>query len=159
MYAGIEKLVKEGDWLQWGGPRLFTDGFAKMPGGRARFVTVPIPEIHVPEDKFYFSTRRGKQFNSMTYGPRDPLTGSRRRDDVFLSPADAGRLGLKQGDPVVVRSALGEFRGHVRLADIRQGNVQAYWPEGNVLIERRYDPVSQAPDYNVVVEISRDGAQ
>ena len=45
------------------------------------------------------------------------------------------------------------------LADIRAGNVQAYWPEGNVLIERRYDPVSQAPDYNVVVEISRDGAR
>lgn len=159
MYAGIEKLAKEGDWVQWGGPRLFTDGFAKMPGGRARFVPVPIPDVRVPEGKFYFSTRRGKQFNSMTYGPRDPLTGSRRRDDVFLNPSDAGRLGLKHGDAVTVRSALGELRGHVHLADICPGNVQAYWPEGNVLIERRYDPVSAAPDYNVVVEISRGGKE
>jgi molybdopterin-dependent oxidoreductase alpha subunit len=157
IYAGIERLSKEGDWVQWGGPRLFTDGFPKMPGGRARFIPVEIPEVRVPEGKFYFSTRRGKQFNSITYGPRDPLTGSRRRDDVFLNPADAGRLGLKHGDPVVVRSALGKYCGHVHLADIRQGNVQAYWPEGNVLIERRYDPVSQEPDYNVVVEISGDG--
>ena len=157
MYAGIEKLAKEGDWVQWGGPRLFTDGFAKMPGGRARFAVVPIPEIRVPEGKFYFATRRGKQFNSMTYGPRDPLTGSRRRDDVFLNLEDARRIGVKQGDAVVVRSLLGEFRGRVRLADICAGNVQAYWPEGNVLIERRYDPVSQAPDYNVVVEIEKDG--
>ncbi|HXZ26455.1 MAG TPA: molybdopterin dinucleotide binding domain-containing protein, partial [Terriglobales bacterium] len=108
--------------------------------------------------KLYFSTRRGKQFNSMTYGPRDPLTGARRRDDVFLNVEDARRLGLKHGDAVVVRSALGELRGHVHPADICPGNVQAYWPEGNVLIERRYDPVSSAPDYNVVVEIAKDGA-
>jgi len=48
---------------------------------------------------------------------------------------------------------VGEFRGRARFADIREGNLQAYWPEGNVLIERRYDPVSHEPDYNAVVEI------
>lgn len=153
MYAGIEKLSNEGDAVQWGGPQLFRDGFGKMPGGRARLVSVAIPRIDIPDGKFYFSTRRGKQFNSMTYGPRDPLTGSTRRDDVFLNPADAATLGITEGDEVILRSKLGEFRGRARFADICRGNVQAYWPEGNVLIERRYDPVSAEPDYNAVVEI------
>ncbi len=152
LYAGIEKMSKEGDWIQWGGPTLFRDGFAKMPGGRARFVAVPIPQMDIPPGKFYVTTRRGKQFNSMTFGSEDPLTGS-RRDDVFMNPRDAERLGLSTGDPILLRSPVGEFRGRVRSADIREGNLQAHWPECNVLIERRYDPVSNEPDYNAVVEV------
>ncbi|MGH9668543.1 MAG: molybdopterin oxidoreductase family protein, partial [Terriglobales bacterium] len=153
VYAGIETLAKEGDWIQWGGPRLFTDGFPKMPGGRARFLVVPIPKLDVPPGKFYFTTRRGKQFNSMTWGERDRLTGSRSRDEVFMNPNDAQRLGLAEDDDVLLRSAVGKLKGRVRLADIREGNLQAHWPEGNILIERRYDPVSAEPDYNTVVEV------
>jgi anaerobic selenocysteine-containing dehydrogenase len=114
---------------------------------------VPIPTNEVPEGKFYFTTRRGKQFNSMTYGKKDPLTGSRRRDDIFVNPTDAAALKVDDGDTIVLRSNIGEFRGHVRLSDIREGTLQAYWPEGNVLIERRLDPVSAEPDYNAVVEV------
>jgi anaerobic selenocysteine-containing dehydrogenase len=157
VYAGIEKLAKEGDWIQWGGPRLFADGFAKMPGGRARFALLPLPKLDIPPGKFYFTTRRGKQFNSIVWGERDRLTGSRRRDEVFMNPADARRLGLAQGDAILLRSPIGELRGRVRLADIREGNLQAHWPEGNVLIERRYDPVSAEPDYNTTVEVLKAG--
>jgi anaerobic selenocysteine-containing dehydrogenase len=155
MYAGIEKLEKEGDFVQWGGPMLFADGFTKMPGNRARMSVVQIPKLDVPGDKFYFTTRRGKQFNSITYGQKDPLTGSRRRDDIFISPEDARRLKVADGEEIVLRSSLGEFRGRARYSNIREGNLQAYWPEGNVLIERRYDPISNEPDYNAVVEICR----
>ncbi|MGH9555271.1 MAG: FdhF/YdeP family oxidoreductase [Terriglobales bacterium] len=153
LYAGIEKLSKEGAWIQWGGPVLFRDGFAKMPEGRARFVAVPIPNVEVPPGKFYVTTRRGKQFNSMTWGPRDPLTGSESRDEISMNPRDAERLGVREGDLILLRSAVGELCGRVRPADIREGNLQAYWPECNVLIERRYDPVSNEPDYNAVVEV------
>jgi len=159
IYQGIEKLSREGDFLQWGGPFLFADGFQAMPGGRARFLVVPIPQMDVPEGKFYLTTRRGKQFNSMTYGPRDPLTGSRRRDDVFMNSRDASRLGLADGAAIVLKSSAGQFRGRVRLADIREGNLQTYWPEGNVLITRRYDPVSHEPDYNAVVEVEALGGR
>ncbi len=155
MYAGIEKFSQAGDFIQWGGALLFRDGFINLPDKRARMVPVNIPKIEVPEGKFYFTTRRGKQFNSITYGQKDPLTGSRRRTDVFISADDAARLGLADGDDIVVRSSVGEFRGHARFSDIRNGNVQAYWPEGNILISRRYDPISHEPDYNAVVSISK----
>jgi predicted molibdopterin-dependent oxidoreductase YjgC len=40
IYRGIEKLKKEGDHLQWGGPFLFKDGFASMLDNRARFTAL-----------------------------------------------------------------------------------------------------------------------
>jgi molybdopterin-dependent oxidoreductase alpha subunit len=40
MYQGIEKLTKEGDQLQWGGPQLYKDGFTTMPENRARFTVL-----------------------------------------------------------------------------------------------------------------------
>jgi molybdopterin-dependent oxidoreductase alpha subunit len=159
MYSGIEKLQKEGDWVQWGGAQLFADGFKNMPDHRARFLVVNLPRLDAPAGKFYLTTRRGKQFNSMTYGKADPVTGSGRRDDVFMNPADAERQGLEDGESIILRSACGEFRGVVRLADIHEGNLEAYWPEGNVLIERRYDQVSAEPDYNVLVEVRKAGKE
>ncbi|HUS18545.1 MAG TPA: FdhF/YdeP family oxidoreductase, partial [Terriglobales bacterium] len=155
MYAGIEKFSQAGDYVQWGGPLLFQDGFTNMAEKRARMFAVPIPKIDVPEGKFYFTTRRGKQFNSITYGQKDALTGSRRRTDVFINPFDAKELGVCDGDEVVLRSDIAELHGYVRYSDIRKGNVQAYWPEGNVLISRRYDHISHEPDYNAVVSISK----
>jgi len=157
MYSGIETLEKEGDWLQWGGAQLFNDGFKNMPDHRASFLVVEIPSLVPPAGKFYFTTRRGKQFNSMTYGQADPLTGSRRRDDIFMNPADAAQLQLSEGEAIMLRSSCGEFCGRVWLADIHPGNLQGYWPEGNVLLERRYDPVSAEPDYNAVVEVEKAG--
>jgi anaerobic selenocysteine-containing dehydrogenase len=74
-----------------------------------------------------------------------------------MNPADAARLKLEDREEILLRSRVGEFRGRVRLADIREGNLQAYWPEGNVLIERRYDPVSAEPDYNAAVEVVKNG--
>lgn len=86
------------------------------------------------------------------WGERDPLTGA-GRDEVFISRQDAKRLGLEEGDPILLRSESGEYRGRVKIARIRPGNLQVHWPEGNVLIPyRRFDPDSGEPDYNAVVE-------
>jgi len=43
IYQGIEKLKKEGDQLQWGGPFLFKDGFTGMPDHRALFTVLDPP--------------------------------------------------------------------------------------------------------------------
>jgi molybdopterin-dependent oxidoreductase alpha subunit len=44
IYQGIEKLNKEGDHLQWGGPFLYKDGFTAMPGNRALFTVLDPPD-------------------------------------------------------------------------------------------------------------------
>jgi molybdopterin-dependent oxidoreductase alpha subunit len=151
-YAGIERLHATGDQVQWGGERLCDGWQFPTPDGRAHFaVTVP-PEREVPDGRFVLSTRRGKQFNSMVWTEKDPLTGA-GRDALFLADADAEVLHLGQGDPVLVRSAHGELRARVHLAPIRPGNVQAFFPEANVLLPSGTRDSSGVPDYNTVVDI------
>lgn len=155
-YRGIKDLKKERDSFQYGGPMLLRDGVCEqLPEGKARF-SVVTPQNEIPgEGEFYLTTRRGKQFNSILYGNADPLTGSKSRDEIFLSPEDAARMGLREGDAVLLISSAGEYRGVCRMAPVKTGTVQAYWPELNPLITRRVDPESDEPDYNAIVRISR----
>jgi len=155
MYQGIEKLAKEGDQLQWGGPQLYAEGFTAMPAGRALFTALEPPDRRPAEGKFYLATRRGKQFNSMTFGTTDRLMGAHRRDIIFISAEDAGRLKLSDGAKVKIRSETGAMDGIIQRAPVKSGTLQAYWPEANVLISRRADPVSGEPDYNAEVWIEK----
>ena len=113
------------------------------------------PSHDLPEGSFTVATRRGKQFNSMVFGERDPLTGA-GRDAIYIDGADAAVLGLDEGQRVVLRSATGAYTGRLRLARLPGRSLQVHWPEGNVLIaggaEHR-DPGSQVPDYNAVVTL------
>ncbi len=151
IYQGIEKLTKEGDQLQWGGPYLFKDGFIAMPHNRALFTVLDPPDRRPAEGKFYLAMRRGKPSNSMTFGTTDPLMETTRRDRILISPEDAKHLGLQDSAAVVVCSDTGKMKGVIQLAPVRSGTLQAYWPEANVLISRRTDPVSGEPNYNAEV--------
>lgn len=156
IYQGIEKLKKEGDHLQWGGPFLHKAGqFSGMPNGRALFSVLKPPDRRASASKFHLATRRGKQFNSMTFGTGDRLMSAKSRDIVFMSPEDAQRLDLTDGMRVMVRSSTGEMNGVIQIAPVKSGTLQAYWPEANVLISRRSDPVSGGPDYNAEVSIEK----
>src|SRR5262249_22191251 len=132
-YAGIERLRDTGDQVQWGGARLCDGWQFSTPDGLAHFTVTTPPPRAVPEGSFVLSTRRGKQFNSMVWQEHDPLTGV-ARDELFIAPTDADRLHLRNGDAVAVRSAYGEIRLRIRCVPIRSGNVQAFFPEANVLL-------------------------
>jgi predicted molibdopterin-dependent oxidoreductase YjgC len=137
-YAGIERLRRKGDAFQWGGRLLCEDGAFPTVDGKALFMPLSPPELALPEGWFLCSSRRGRQFNSMVQGQRDPLVGA-DRDSVLMSREDARVLGIGEGDPVVLVSNAGEMR---------------YWPEGNVLLRRgATDPVCGIPDYNTLVQI------
>jgi len=156
IYQGIEKLKIEGDHLQWGGPYLFKGGnFSNMPDNRALFSVLVPPDRRASEGRFHLSTRRGKQFNSMIFGAADRLMGSKTREAVFISPEDAERLGLDDGDRVVLRSQGGEMGGVIQIAPLKPGTLQAYWPEANVLIDRHTDPLSGEQDYYTEVAIEK----
>jgi len=153
-YAGIESLRRKGDAVQWGGPILCEGGRFPTPDGRARFTALAPPELRLPEGGFLLSTRRGKQFNSMVQGEVDPLIGA-RREDILMSSADADALGLREGDPIEVRSEAGRFVGRCKLARIKPRNLQMYWPEANAVIRRGVvDPECGMPDYNAVVTLT-----
>jgi anaerobic selenocysteine-containing dehydrogenase len=91
----------------------------------------------------------------MVHELRDALTGA-AREAVLVSQEDARRLGLVDGEPVVLRNALGEYRGRALIAPVQPGNLEIHWPEGEVLIDSRHrSPLSGIPDYNAVVSLER----
>ncbi|MGQ0549627.1 MAG: FdhF/YdeP family oxidoreductase [Armatimonadota bacterium] len=158
-YDGIQHLRRAGDQFQYGGPHLCWGWQFPTPDGKAHFSVVRPPRFELPADMFLLATRRGKQFNSMVQERTDALTGA-PREAVLVNSDDAGRLGLKDADPVILRSDAGEFRGRVRLAPMKPGNLEVHWPEGNVLIDRRRrSPEAGIPDFNALVRMEKaDGS-
>jgi molybdopterin-dependent oxidoreductase alpha subunit len=155
LYAGIERLSKEGESFQWGGPRLFADGKFATFDGRARFSCVTLKPRRLPDGMFHVSTRRGKQFNAMVWRDGDPLTGA-RRDDILISREDAVRLGVHDGERIRLTSRAGSYVGSVKIDRIKPGNLEVHWPEGNGLLSQgEIDPASREPDYNALVTVEK----
>jgi molybdopterin-dependent oxidoreductase alpha subunit len=152
-YRGIELLSRQGDSFQFGGPNLPPGEDFDTEDGKAHFSTVPMPEPLAEDGRLALSTRRGKQFNSMVQESRDSITGA-MREAVLLSAEDAERLGIADGDEVLVASEVGELRGVALVAQLAPGNVQVHWPEGNALIaDTRRSPQAGIPDYNARVTV------
>ena len=83
----------------------------------------------------------------------DPLTGA-GRDEILISARDLTRLHLGEGTMVQLRSASGTFRGRLKQAFIKPGNLEVHWPEGNALLSGSIiDPDSMEPDFNAAVTI------
>jgi molybdopterin-dependent oxidoreductase alpha subunit len=154
-YAGIETLRKTGDQVQYGGPHLCAGWNFPTPDGKAQFIAVALPDADIPEGLFAVATRRGKQFNTMVFEKKDALNGA-VREAILMNAADARVLGLREGDSIVLRNEIGEYRGIVAFAPIKPRNLQVHWPEGNVLLDHRHrSPESHVPDYNAFVRIER----
>jgi molybdopterin-dependent oxidoreductase alpha subunit len=166
-YAQIAELARQGDQFQWGGPHLCAGRRFPTDDGRAHFQPVSPPGLAAPsgnsapdaEETFVLATRRGKQFKSMVQAELDPLTGA-ERDHVYVARQDAARLGLQTGDPVLLRSATGTYRGRAFVADLAPGTLQGHWPEVNVLIAGGVvEPSGGVPDYNARVTLERDASR
>ena len=154
-YRGIEALRGSGDQFQWGGERLCDGWVFPTEDGRAHLVAIAPSEIRLAPGEFILSTRRGKQFNTMVWSERDPLTGA-DRDALFMAAEDADALAMADGQRVTVTSPQGQVAARVKIAKLRPRNLQMFFPEANALLARgRTEEVSGVPDYNVVVTLSR----
>jgi anaerobic selenocysteine-containing dehydrogenase len=90
------------------------------------------------------------QFNTVVYEEEDLYRGTTRRDVIMMAAEDVARLGLREGDPVTVRSAAGSLDVVVAEVNIRPGNTAMYYPEANVLVDRNIDPESLTPAFKSV---------
>ena len=157
LYEEIGTLTEGGDSFQYGGAHYPSGRDFPTADGRAHFATVTVPDPVPADGRFSLSTRRGKQFNSMVQELSDSITGA-NREAVLIAASDAERLGIAGGDPVLLRSDLGELEAVAAIAPIAPGNLQVHWPEGNVLIGERRSPEAEIPDYNARVEVLRFSA-
>ncbi len=131
--------------------RVFHDGSFPTSNGRAQFHSVTFPQITRTPDTFMMMTIRSEgQFNTVVYEEEDLYRGNTRRDVVMMSADDVARLGLREGQTVTVRSETGSMDVVVSVVNIRSGNVAMYYPEANVLVDRRVDPESLTPAFKSV---------
>jgi anaerobic selenocysteine-containing dehydrogenase len=156
---------------------------AHDPAGRALLKAaeyVPSPEL--PGDDYPFVLDTGRtvyHWHTRTKSARAPeLQAAAPEAWVELSPDDAERLGISDGDLVEVTSARGRIEASARITGIKAGVVfvpfhYGYWDEAegsepngraraaNELTITRWDPVSKQPIFKtaaVRVEEVADGS-
>ncbi len=131
--------------------RTFPEARFATPDGRARFHPTPLPAFAPAPGEFRLMTLRSEgQFNTVVYEEEDLYRGNRRRDVVMMAEADAARLGVAEGEAVVVETDAGQLQVAVALADIRPGSLAMYYPEANALVPRRLDERAKTPAFKSV---------
>ncbi|RYD18631.1 MAG: nitrate reductase [Verrucomicrobiaceae bacterium] len=137
--------------------RLFEDGVFYTPSGKAKMLFSPPADLPEPTDNAYpftLLTGRGtsSQWHTQTRtGKSDILTKLYPENAyVEVNPADARRLGVKDGDNIIVRSRRGEMEASVYVAPtVQKGQVflPMHYPEVNRLTHASFDPHSRQPNY------------
>jgi ferredoxin-nitrate reductase len=139
---------------------------ALAPAGRAFLLAAQYQPPHEePEEEYPFSYTTGRtiyHFHTRTKTARAPqLQGAAPEVWVELSPADAERLGVGEGDVVRVESPRGRLEAKARISGIKEGVVFApfhygYFDEpdahpraANELTITEWDPASKQPLYKV----------
>ncbi|HLY37879.1 MAG TPA: FdhF/YdeP family oxidoreductase [Candidatus Binatia bacterium] len=131
--------------------RTFAEPRFPTADGRAQFAPTPLPSFAPRPDELRLMTVRSEgQFNTVVYEEEDLYRGNRRRDVVMMAPADARRLGVGEGERVLVETEVGALEVSVALVDIRAGSIAMYYPEANALVPRRIDARSKTPAFKSV---------
>jgi assimilatory nitrate reductase catalytic subunit len=167
-YSGVTyERLDAGEQLQWpvpaaahpGTPRVFLERF-NTPDGKARMVAVdhggPADDVRADAPVFLVTGRVLTQYQSGAQTRRVPeLVAAEPAPYVELHPQLAQRLGIDDGDRVVVTSERGEVTAAARLsADIRHDTVfmPFHWAgEGsaNRITNDATDPISGMPEFKV----------
>ncbi|MGL5018432.1 MAG: molybdopterin oxidoreductase family protein [Luteolibacter sp.] len=137
--------------------RLFEDGIYYTPSGKANLLFSPPADLPEPADAefpFLMLTGRGtsSQWHTQTRTGKSDILRKLYPQQVYLEihPADALQLGLKEGDPVTVRSRRGEMTAAAYLAPTVQPGqifVPMHYKELNRLTHSAFDPHSRQPNY------------
>ena len=150
-YQGIETLKQKGDNVQYGGSMLCKDWQFPTADGKAHFYTSHLPEQITDDKQFMVVTRRGKQFNSIVHQDFDPMN-KLLRDAVLMNKEDVKRLGLQEGQKVVLENTFGKYTGKVAIAPLAVRTLQVHYPESNVLVDpKARSSLAQIPAYKEVV--------
>lgn len=152
-YERIGEIDRTREEFQIGG-RTFHQPYFATGDGKARLHVVPLPELRGGAQALRLMTVRSEgQFNTVVYEDFDLYRGVEGRDVVLIHPEDMRKLHLKANQRVTVRSPIGRLDDIrvVAFERIKPGNALMYYPEANVLVERRFDPVSRTPAFKGTV--------
>ena len=170
-YARLDEL----GGLQWpcfdekspGTPILHVDQFTHGKTTALRRIEfVPPPHLLSKEFPFLLTTGRNLyQYNAATQTSRTPNNGLYRTDYLQISPVDAKRLGLEEGESVRLSSQQGEAELPVSISDhVKPGEVYTTFHNTRVFLNQittsQRDRYTQTPEYKVTaVNIAKLAAQ
>ncbi len=173
IYAGIDydRIEKEG--IQWpcrtkddpGTPYLHKDGFAR---GKGLFIPIEFKEPdEMPDNEYPFTLTTGRvpfQFHTGTMTRRTKILEHEAPEPfVEINPKDAEKLGISNGEKVVVESRRGSIELKALVTEgIKEGVVfiPFHYREAaaNYLTNPALDPVAKIPEYKVcAVKIKKLG--
>ena len=152
-----ERLAQEGG-IQWGGPRLYSDGIFQTEDGKAKLWAIECHEMPESPNKNYpFLLNTGRtveHWHTRTKTGRiEVLEKMSPEAWVEMNPIDARRLKLRQHDAIRVRSQRGAIdKIHVRITAIVQPGhlfIPFHYIEAcaNNLTVAEFDPISREPNY------------
>lgn len=156
-FGAMARIDEPGDGEFTIAGRTFSEPRFPTPDGRARFQPTPLPEFPIAPGELRLMTVRSEgQFNTVVYEEEDLYRGNRRRDVVMMAAADTARLGVAEGERVIVETAAGRLEVSVAVVDIRPGSIAMYYPEANAIVPRRLDERSKTPAFkSVAARVSR----
>jgi len=126
--------------------RVFHEPKFNTANGKARMVKTSLPEEI--EGLRLVTIRSEGQFNSVVYEEADIYRGMPHRHTILISPEDARRLNLLDGQRITVCGEAGSINDiEVVLGRIRPGVAAMFYPEANVLIKPRLDARSKTPAF------------
>ncbi|WP_148616259.1 molybdopterin oxidoreductase family protein [Nocardioides rubriscoriae] len=137
-----------------GTPRLFADAFA-TPDGRARCVVVDhVGAAEQPDDDYPVHLTTGRVLAQYQSGAQTRRITDLPHDGPFveLHPMLAARVGVRDGEPVVVTTRRGELKAPARVVTtIRPDTVFVpfHWVGANRLTHDALDPSSRMPAFKV----------
>jgi molybdopterin-dependent oxidoreductase alpha subunit len=127
--------------------RVFHSPVFAMPDGKAAMHRTPLPKMD-PNELRLMTIRSEGQFNTIVYEEYDLYRGVPHRHCIILSPEDAERHSMRDGERIVVRGEAGSLDNiEVCVGRIRSGVAAMYYPEANVLIKSNLDPRSKTPAF------------
>ncbi len=163
-YGGISYERLERESLQWPCPTKDHPGTAIMyknvferPGGLARFVALDHKGPGEETDREYpyslITGRIREHYNNGSMTRRSAGIKELAPEELIeISPADAGKLKINDGDYIKVSSRRGRVRGKARVTGRSQKGVvfmSFHYPETltNVLTSEHRDPITDTPEY------------
>jgi predicted molibdopterin-dependent oxidoreductase YjgC len=163
LFGGLSSARLDGDGLQWpcptpdhpGTATLHEGGFLRGRGQLSVVPYLPSPEAALPDFPLTLITGRVRdQYNVGSMTRRTPLALLAPCDWLELAPADADRLGVRDGARVRIASRWGETEVPARRSDrIADGTcfLSFHYPESrtNRLVGPQRDPESDCPEYKL----------
>ena len=127
--------------------------------GKAKFFYHMIPESsQLKANEFQLlSVRSEGQFNTVVYEEEDLYRGQNQRNVILMNRNDIKKLNFVKDENVVIKNEVGRLDNIlVKPFDVKEGAVLMYYPEVNLLISQRVDPLSRTPGFkSMIVSVAK----